>query len=210
MIVLTNFFNTFFSYTFKSYGLLYGISDHTLSTAASFGGISVCVSKMMFGWLMDIYGYKKLYCVLLGLHVINILAGYFMVEITFIYFLVILSNYFVWNGVFICVLTSCGNVFGPHYGVTVYSFCCFGSLTSSFLNIINSKFILINFGFHVCYSISMVFTVGSMFILWRFEEKLDGKYAVHLKVDELNAVPEDNEKSKKHNVKNWRLILKVT
>ena len=74
---------------------------------------------------------------------------------------------------FICIPTSVGNVFGLKYGTTVYSCVLLGSMISSILNVLNAKFILINFGFGTSYFICFLATFAAGVILYNFEEKLD-------------------------------------
>jgi len=67
ILILTNFFNTYFNFIYKNYGGLNGIGDKVLSWAASLGGICSCIARILLGKLMDKYGFKKLYAILLVL-----------------------------------------------------------------------------------------------------------------------------------------------
>ena len=69
-MMFANWFGTFFMYTFKTYGENKGthppISDSVLTWAASIGGglVNGC-SRLTLGALVDKYGFKKLFAILM-------------------------------------------------------------------------------------------------------------------------------------------------
>ena len=159
---------------FKSYASLdESITDEVLSTASSLAGITSCLARGLFGRLIDIYEFKKLYFLVLGLNLLNIQLSYFFVSVTPIYFFCILLNSFCMGACFVTLPASVANVFGAKYGSNVYSFVILGSLASSTLNSLNAKYVLAPYGFDAGFSICLAVTIIGLIILWNFEEKLD-------------------------------------
>ena len=175
-MILTNFFNTFFGNTFKSYAASAEdatITDHQLSWASSFGGISSCITRLCLGCLLDYFDFKSLYFGLLTVQLANIIVSYNCVGSTPIYFGCILVNNACTGASFTCLPVSIGNVFGLKYGTTVYSIVLTGSLVSSLLNVLNAQLVLAPYGFFESYTIRLTATLVAFAILWQFEEKLD-------------------------------------
>ena len=161
---------------FKSYASLDKealITDELLSTASSLGGVTSCLARGLFGKLVDVYDFKRLYFLILGLNFLNIHLSYFFVTFTPIYFFCILLNSFCMGACFVCLPASVANVFGAKYGSSVYSFVILGSLASSTLNTLNAKYVLAPYGFDAGFSICYAVTLIGLVVLMNFEEKLD-------------------------------------
>jgi MFS family permease len=173
-LIFTNYFNTFFGNVYKSYGSgIGGIDDETLTWTASIGAISNCISRLVFGKLIDKMGFKKLYTILLFLQLTNTVISYFCVHIAPIYFFCVLLNNFCLGASFLCMTTVCARIFGSRWGASVYSVVLIGSLISSTLNIGNAQLIDLTGGFFISFLSTFLATLFCFAILYSFEEKLD-------------------------------------
>lgn len=86
MLFAANVFGGSFSYLYKSIGLKNDISDHDLAWAASSSAIVQAISRLGFGYLYDICGFKTLFNVLMIINAVNSFLSYNMKTIAWAYF----------------------------------------------------------------------------------------------------------------------------
>ena len=121
LMVLSNVFLTFFSYSFKPYGETIEphppISDYTLSWAASIGsGIINALARIAMGAAIDKVGFKKLFTGLMVIQLINSLICYWAAFYPSMYVTCILVNYWCSGGTFAIFPIAVVNVFGLDTG----------------------------------------------------------------------------------------------
>jgi MFS family permease len=136
-----------------------------LSIAGSIGGIFSCIARLVFGNLIDKYGFKYLFKWLLCIQICNIICAYYFVCFTPIYFCSVLANNFCIGATFVTIPTSIAKVFGTKYGTTVYTCVLFGSLASSFFNILNAKYFLLQQGFFFSFFECLIAQVVSFLLV---------------------------------------------
>jgi cyanate permease len=110
---------------------------------------------------------------LLYIQITNIVSAYFFVNYSFIYFCCVLANNFCIGATFVLLPASIAKVFGTKYGTTVYSFVLSGSLASSCINIINAKYILVNYGFGISFFECFISELLCLILVSNFDEDLD-------------------------------------
>ena len=68
---------------------------------------------------------------------------------------------------------SIAKVFGTKYATTVYSFVLSGSLASSCINILNAKYMLVNYGFANSFFECFLSELLCLLLVFNFDETLD-------------------------------------
>jgi MFS family permease len=178
LMLLCNFFPTFFNYTYKTYGedkaLHKPINDLTLSWAASIGsGLVNGMSRLTCGWLNDKFSFRHIMMVLMSIEVLVAVSVYWVVEIVPIYFLCVLLNYFAGGGLFAVFPNSVTRLFGLRVGPQIYSVILLASILSSTLNLVMVDVLLDSMGFAACFYLSAIVTGVAVVVLYFFEETLD-------------------------------------
>ena len=156
-----------------------------LSIAASIGGIFSCIARIVFGNLIDKYGFKTLFKWLLCIQICNIICAYYFVNQTQIYFCSVLANNFCIGATFITIPASIAKVFGTKYGTTVYTCVLTGSFASSFFNILNAKYLLLQQGFFFSFFECFIAQVFSFLFVYHFDETLDVHNVFKSEIDEI-------------------------
>ena len=121
IMILGNYFGTFFSYSYKPFGENStphdAISDRTLTWAASVGaGLVNGLSRIAFGTLVDKYSFRYLLSILMWIQLVNSLVCYWAAYEPALFFICILINYMVLGGLFAIFPVSVTNVFGLEHG----------------------------------------------------------------------------------------------
>ncbi len=169
-----NFFSTFFAYTYKVYGENQGISDQTLTWAASIGGGLVNgLARFIMGWLQDKVSFRTLMMGLMTVQLSISLVVYWLAAVPSLYFIAVVMNYFCSGGLFAVFPGSVTNLFGLNKGPQIYSIILTASIVSSSLNLLMTELLLPATGFLACFFVGSGMTVIVLIILWRFQEKLD-------------------------------------
>jgi len=178
MMVLANFFGTFFSYTFKgfaeddTYHTI--ISDRLMSIAASVGGGLVNgATRITMGTLTDKFSFKLLFGIMMVVQLFNALVCFWAGKNGGTFFVCVMLNYFSLGGLFAVFPGTVIRTFGKEHGPSVYVLVLIGSFVSSVLNIFNTKLLLPNTSFLVVYMVGAGTTVLCLIVLYFYEEKLD-------------------------------------
>ena len=121
IMILSNYFGTFFSYSYKPFGENdtphEQISDSTLTWAASVGaGLVNGLSRIGFGTLVDKYSFRRLMSILMLIQLVNSMVCFWAAYVPALFFICILINYMVLGGLFAIFPVSVTNVFGLEYG----------------------------------------------------------------------------------------------
>ena len=108
-------------YAYKTYGENKSphepISDSLLTWAASIGaGLVNGLSRFTLGTLLDKYGFKRLFTILMTSQLIVSLVCYHAAYWPWLYFVCILLNYMSLGGMFAIFPVSVQNVFGLEFG----------------------------------------------------------------------------------------------
>ena len=146
IMVFGNYFGTFFSYSYKTFGESDSthdqISDKTLTWAASIGsGVVNGLSRIICGLIVDRYNFRQIMLILTTAQLINSLVCFWAAYVTAIYFMCVMVNYAVLGGLFAVFPVSVTNVFGLELGPQIYVQILFGSFVSSILNLISTKYV---------------------------------------------------------------------
>ena len=174
-MVLGNVFSGIFAYSYKLYGEDNGVSDYLLSWAASIGsGFINGSARVVMGYLQDRFSFKLLLAILFIIWTVIAATMTFIVKIPWLYFILVLLNYFATGGIFALFPGSVNNCFGMTYAPQIYSLILLGSFCGSLIN-----FILTNYVYGTWQSYFMLFMIGlasqvvSLIVLFFFEENLD-------------------------------------
>ena len=185
-LMLCHFSPTFFTYTFKTYGMDSQthppINDITLTWAASLGaGVVNGVSRIFFGWLMDKVSFKKIYGFLTCVALVNACVQYWAAWYPMLYFTCILVNYMYIGGCFAIMPTQVQNVFGLKQGPQIYVWVLLGSTLTAVLCLLATHFLIEMLSF------AMVFYIGAMLevvvlinLVFFFDEKLDTEHLIKM------------------------------
>lgn len=124
-MILANYFGTFFSYSYKPFGLSSSphdpISDTTLTWAASVGsGLVNGLSRITFGTLVDKYSFRFLLSILMVIQLFNSLVCFWAAYNPGCYFMCVLMNYMVLGGLFAVFPVSVTRLYGLEFGPTIY------------------------------------------------------------------------------------------
>ena len=125
IMILGNYFATFFSYSYKTFGENdrphEQISDTTLTWAASIGsGVINGLSRIVCGTLVDRYGYKTMMNILMVVNLVNSLVCFWAAYVPSLFFICVLLNYAVLGGFFAVFPVSVQNCYGPEFGPQIY------------------------------------------------------------------------------------------
>lgn len=178
IMVLGNYFGTFFSYAFKPFGENTSphdqIKDSTLTWAASIGaGIVNGLSRITLGTLADKYSFRRLMSILQLIQLVNAVVCFWAAYVPALYFICILVNYMVLGGFFAIFPVSVTNVFGIEHGPQIYVQILFGSFISSILNLITTKWLLPLTKFVTLFYVGALTQIACLAMLWWFKEELD-------------------------------------
>jgi hypothetical protein len=180
IMVLSNYFGTFFSYTYKTFGENDSphdqISDKTLTWAASVGsGLVNGCSRVAFGTLVDKYSFRTLMSILMTIQLANSMLCFWAAYVPALYFICVLVNYMVIGGIFATFPVSVQNCFGLEFGPQIYVQILFGSFISSLMNLVTTKYLLPATSFVLIVYVGSLFQVASLGCLYFFSEELDVK-----------------------------------
>lgn len=151
IMVLSNWFGTFFSYAYKPYGEGDGtkkfphdqISDSLLTWASSIGaGVINGGSRVVFGWLVDKYNFRSLMLILMTMQLVNACVCFWCAYVPALFFTCVLVNYVGVGGIFAIFPVSVTNVFGLERCSQIYVQILFGSFVSSLLNLVVTEWAL--------------------------------------------------------------------
>ena len=152
-MLFASYFSTFFSYSYKTFGENKGgdhaaISDTLLTWAASIGaGLVNGSARLVLGELVDQYGFKKLFAILMSSQLVVSLICYHAVHWPLLYCLCILLNYMSIGGMFSIFPVSVQNVFGEEHGPQIYVWVVLGCFLASLLNAVSTIWLLPEIGF---------------------------------------------------------------
>ena len=96
---------------------------------------------MAFGTLYDVFGFQRLFYILMALNMVCAAVAYPARKIEALYFLCVQLNYFVIAGIFATFPTPGAQTFGKRYGAQVYSLIVIGSVLASPVNYIFVEFL---------------------------------------------------------------------
>lgn len=116
MMLLGTMFGGCFQYLYKSIGLSVEISDRLLSWAASISAILQALTRLLFGYLYDKFGFKKLFYILMTINIFNAVLCYHARNWTPAYFVCILCLYMVFAGLYSIFPAPAAQTFGNKYG----------------------------------------------------------------------------------------------
>lgn len=103
-------------YSFKIYGENNGMSDITLTWAASIGsGLINGLSRLIMGYLADKFKFKTLLGTLFLTWTILGATVYWVVDCYWLYFIYVLVNYFCTGGFYAIFPTAVNNTFGINF-----------------------------------------------------------------------------------------------
>lgn len=173
MMLLSQMFGGFFSYIYKQLGLAVGIHDSVLTWAASMSSLVQAVTRLSFGALYDIYGFKRLYIILLSINVINGLICFYARSVTWLYFICIMLNYLVIAGVFAIFPVPVATTFGSKYGTSVYPLVLLGSPLSALLITMETEVLYPKFGSQIVIFVGVGCSVLAIVIASIFNPNLD-------------------------------------
>ena len=117
MMILANFFGTFFSYTFKSFAeddtYHKQISDTLMSIASSVGsGLVNGSTRIVMGTLTDFSSFKVLFGIMMVVQLCNGLVCFWAARSSTAFFFCVLFNYFSLGGLFAVFPKTVISVFG--------------------------------------------------------------------------------------------------
>ena len=139
MMLLATMFGGSFQYLYTTIGLSVNISGNLLSWATSISAVLQAVTRLLFGYLYDKFGFKKLFYILMIINIVNSIICYHARNWTPVYFICILLVYMVFAGMFSIFPAPAAQTFGPKYGAQVYSIILVSGLFSSLIDTINNK-----------------------------------------------------------------------
>ena len=178
IMVLSNYFGTFFSYSYKAFGESSkshdGISDSTLTWAASIGAGGVNgLSRVINGNLVDRFSFRSIMMVLMTIQLVNSLLCFWAAYIPALFFICVLINYMVIGGIFATFPVSVQNCFGLEFGPQIYVWILFGGFVCSILNLITTKWLLPATNFITLFYIGSLTQIAVLVMLYYFKEELD-------------------------------------
>ena len=178
MMILSNVFGTFFSYSYKVYGENQEphppISDTTLTWAASIGsGLVNGVSRITLGAVVDRVGFKKLFAFLMAIQLINSLTCYWAAFIPSVYFACVMLNYMSLGGMFAIFPVAVTNVFGLATGPKIYVWILLGTFIASLIILIETTYLEDLLGFAALFYFGSVTQIATLIILYYYKEELD-------------------------------------
>lgn len=173
MMLLSQMFGGFFSYVYKQLGLAVGIPDSVLTWAASMSSLVQAVTRLSFGALYDIYGFKRLYIILLSINVVNGLICYYARTITWLYFICILLDYLVIAGVFAIFPVPVATTFGSKFGTSVYPLVLLGAPLSALLITVETEVLYPRFGSQIVIYVGVGCSLLAIVIATLFNPQLD-------------------------------------
>lgn len=116
IMIIGNYFATFFSYSFKPFGENTSphdqISDKLLTWAASIGSGLNGLSRIIFGRLVDKYSFKTLMNILMAVNLVNACVCFWAAYVPALFFICIMVNYLVLGGIYTIFPVSVTNVYG--------------------------------------------------------------------------------------------------
>ena len=101
---------------YKTYGEDNGISDHLLSWAGSVSAIVNGLCRLSMGYFYDKIGFRAGFMILMSVQLISSIVVYWAVQIDWLYFILILLNYFSSGGIFAIMPPSVIKVYGVENG----------------------------------------------------------------------------------------------
>lgn len=154
------------------------MSDRMLTWGSSVGAIMNGLSRLIIGILIDKFGFKPLFLIILLIQQFNSIAAYFAVQVAPLYFACIIFNYFTLGGIFSVIPTTVTNVFGVKYGPQLYTIIVTGSALTSAINIFNAKFIMPNFGILSVFIMGSIANFLCIIVVLLFKEKTESKESI--------------------------------
>ena len=177
-MVMSNYFTTFFSYSYKPFGLADSphppMSDSTLTWASSIGsGIVNGLARIVFGSLVDKYNFRFLMIIVMVIQLVNSLVCFWAAYNTPSYFFCVVVNYMASGAIFTCFPVGVTSTFGLEHGPTIYVQILFGGFVSAVLNLITTKYILPATSFCFLFYVGSIAQVLVLVLLFFFKEELD-------------------------------------
>jgi MFS family permease len=141
MMFIGNYFGTYFSYTFKIYGLHEGLSDNMLTWAGATSSISNGICRIIFGYLVDVVGFKPVFYTLLSILTVVSLICTDAVHFPILYFMCLVLNISAMGSVFAVLPPATLRCFGMKYGPYLYTVVPTATLLTALTNIGNASLI---------------------------------------------------------------------
>lgn len=130
-------------YSFKVFGENNGISDSTLTWAASIGsGLVNGLSRIIMGYLVDKIKFKYLLASIFITWTTIGCTVFWMVQIPWLYFAAVLINYFCTGGFYAILPSAVNNTFGINCTPQIYSIILCSGFVSSVTNFLITTFVL--------------------------------------------------------------------
>jgi MFS family permease len=171
---LGNYFGTFFSYTFKIYGLHNKLSDNMLTWAGATASVANGLGRVLFGYLLDEIGFKKVVSFLFGLLLLVSLICTDAVHVPEIYFMTLVINIMAMGSMFAVMPAATLKCFGLKHGPYLYTIITTATLLTAVTNIGNASLIPHIHMRGVCLIGSLTLLIGFL-VLYQFNEKPDWK-----------------------------------
>jgi len=121
ILVLANYFGTFFSYSFKAYGSdsvsHKQINESLLTWAASIGsGFVNGVTRFSMGALVDKVTFRSIFTVVMLIQLVVALGCFYAVNVPWLFFICIMLNYMSIGATFTLLPVATTNVYGLKVG----------------------------------------------------------------------------------------------